>query len=182
MTEHFKAPEKIQLSDEEIANLSDAQFKTLVIKMLTELVESVQKPDEKMKAMLRETKENVQGTNSDGKETGTQINGVDHKEESNIQPEKNEETRIRKNEERLRNLQDILKRSNIRITGVPEGEEEEHEIESLFEQIMEENFPNLAKEIDFQEVQEAQRVPKKLDPRRNILRHIIITLKIRRES
>ena len=43
MTEHFKAPEKIQLSDEEIANLSDAQFKALVINMLTDLVESVEK-------------------------------------------------------------------------------------------------------------------------------------------
>ena len=101
MTEHFKAPGKIQLSDEEIANLSDAQFKTLVIKTLTELVESVQKVDEKMKPMLRETKENVQGTNSDEKETGTQINGVDQKEERNIQPEKNEETRIQKNGEIL---------------------------------------------------------------------------------
>ena len=49
-----------------------------------------------MKPMLRETKENVQRTNSDGKETGTQINGVDQKEERNIQPEKNEETRIQK--------------------------------------------------------------------------------------
>ena len=81
MTEHFKAPEKIQLSDEEIANLLDAQFKTLVIKTITELVEFVQKLDEKMKAMLRETKQNVQGTNSDAKETETQINGVDQKEE-----------------------------------------------------------------------------------------------------
>ena len=99
MTEHFKAPEKIQLSNEEIANLSDAQFKTLIIRVLTELVESVQKPDEKMKPMLRETKENVQGTNSEAKETGTQINSVDQKEETNIQPEKNEETRIQKNEE-----------------------------------------------------------------------------------
>ena len=62
-----------------------------------------------MKPMLRE---NVQGTNSDAKETGTQINSVDQKEERNIQPEKNEKTRIRKNEERLRNLQDILKRCN----------------------------------------------------------------------
>ena len=96
MTEHFKAPEKIQLSEEEIANLSDAQFKTLVIKMLTELAEFVWKVDEKMKAMPRETKENVQGTNSDEKETGTQINGVDQKEERNIQPENNEETRIQK--------------------------------------------------------------------------------------
>ena len=58
---------------------------------------------------------------------------------------------------------------------MPEGEEEEQEIENLSEKIMR-NFPNLAKEIDFQEVQEAQRVPKKLDPRRNTPRHIIITL------
>ena len=129
-----------------------------------------------MKPMPRETKENVQGTNSDVKETGTQINGVDQKEERNIQPAKNEETRIRKNEERLRNLQDILKHSNNRIIGVPEGEEEEQRIENLFEQIIKENFPDLAEEIDFQEVQEAQRVPKKLDPRRNTPRHIIITL------
>ena len=97
MKEQLKAPEKIQLSDEEIANLSDAQFKTLVIRKITELVEFGHKLDEKkMKAMLRETKENVQGTNSDGKETGTQINGVDQKEERNIQPEKNEETKIQK--------------------------------------------------------------------------------------
>ena len=59
---------------------------------------------------------------------------------------------------------------------MPEGEEEEQEIEDLFEQIMKENFPNLAKEIDFQEVQEAQRVPKNLDPRRITPRCIIITL------
>ena len=125
MKEQIKAPEKIQLSDEEIANLSDAQFKTLVMRKLTELVEFGWKLDEKMKAMLRETKENVQGTNSAGKETGTQINRVDQKEERNIQPEKNEETRIQKNEERLRNLQDIFKCSHNRRIGVPEGDEQE---------------------------------------------------------
>ena len=59
---------------------------------------------------------------------------------------------FKKNEEKLRNLQDILKRSNIQIIGVPEGEEEEQKIENLLEQIMKENFPYLAKEIDFQEV------------------------------
>ena len=85
MKEQIKAPEKIQLSNEEIANLSDAQFKTLVIRMLTELVEFGHKSDEKMKAMLRETKEHEQGTNSDGKETGTQINVVDQKEETSNQ-------------------------------------------------------------------------------------------------
>ena len=84
MKEQMKAPKKIQLSNEEIGNLSDAQFKTLVIRKLTELVEFGHKLDEKMKAMLSGTKENLQGTNSGGKETGTQINGVDQKEERNI--------------------------------------------------------------------------------------------------
>ena len=59
---------------------------------------------------------------------------------------------------------------------MPEGEEEEQKIKNLFEQIMKENFPNLAKEIDFWEVQEAQRVPKKLDPRKHTPTLIIITL------
>ena len=126
--------------------------------------------------MKSEIKENVQGVTSDGKETGTQINNLEQKKERNIQPEKNGETRIQKNEQRLRNLQDIFKRSNIRITGVPEGEKEQREIENLFENIMKENFPNLSKEIDFQEVQEAQRVAKKLKPMKHTTRHIIITL------
>ena len=59
MKEQNKAPEIIQLSTEQIANPSDAQFKTLVIKKLTELVEFGRKLDEKMKDMPRETKENV---------------------------------------------------------------------------------------------------------------------------
>ena len=101
---------------------------------------------------------------------------MEQKGEINIQLEQNEKTRIQKNEEGLRNLWVNFKRSNIRIIGMPEGEEKGQEVENLFEQIMKENFPNLVKEIDFQEVQEAQRVPKKLDPRRNTSRHIIITL------
>ena len=95
MKEQIKPP-KIELSNKEIANLSDAQFKTLVIRTLTDLVEFGHKFDEKMKVMLRETKENVQGTNSDGKKIWTQINNLEQKEEINIQPEQNEETRIKK--------------------------------------------------------------------------------------
>ena len=56
------------------------------------------------------------------------------KEDRNIQPEQNEETRIQKNEERLRNLQDIFKRFNIRITGVPEGEEENQELKTYLKE------------------------------------------------
>ena len=76
----------------------------------------------------------------------------------------------------LTNIWDNLKHSNIWLIGVPEGQVQEQEIENLFEQIMKENFPNLVKKIDFQEVQEAQRVPKKLDPKKNTPRHIIIKL------
>ena len=150
MNKEIKAPEK-ELSNEEIANLFDAEFKTLVIRILTEMIEYGCRIEEKVKAMKSEIKENVQGTNSDGKETGTQINHLEQKEEINIQTQQNEETRIQKNEERLGNLQDIFKHSNIRIIGVPEGEDEEQKSENLFEK-MKENFPNLTKETDFQEV------------------------------
>ena len=84
MNEQIKAAEKkIQLSAEEIANTSDAEFKTLVIRMLTEMAEYGCKIEEKVKAMKSEIKENVQGTNSEGKETGTEINGLEQKEEIN---------------------------------------------------------------------------------------------------
>ena len=111
-----------------------------------------------------------------GRKLGLKSTLWTRRKKENIQPEKNEETRIQKNEERLRNLQDIFKHSNIRIIGPPEGEEEEQKPENLCEQIMKENFRNMAKEIDLQEVQKAQRVPKKLDPRKHTPRHIIITL------
>ena len=83
MKEQIKAPEKIQLSEEEIANLWDAQFKTLVIRMLTELFEHGCKREEKVKAMKSEIKENVQGNNSYKKEARTQINSLEQKEEIN---------------------------------------------------------------------------------------------------
>ena len=171
MKEQIRTPEK-ELSDKEIDKLSDAEFKTLVIRMLTELIELGQK----MKDTQNEIKQNIQGTNSDRKEIRSQSNDLEQKEEISIQLEQNEETRIQKNEERLRNIWDNLKCSNIQIIGVPEEEEEEQVMENLFEQIMKENFPNLAKEIDFQKVQEAQRVPQKLDRKRNTPRHIIITI------
>ena len=92
MKEQIKTPEK-ELSDEEIDNLSDAEFKTLVIRMLTEMIEFSCKMKEEMKVIQSEIKENIQGTNSDRKETGTQINNLE-KEEINIQSEQNEKTRI----------------------------------------------------------------------------------------
>ena len=96
MKEQIKTPEK-QLSDKETDNLSDAEFKTLVIRMLMELIEFNCKMKEEMKATQIEIKENIQGTNSEGKEIRTQMNNLDQTEEINIQPEQNQERRIQEN-------------------------------------------------------------------------------------
>ena len=88
-------------------------------------------------------KENIQKANSERKEARIQIKDLEQKEEINIQLEWNEETRNQENEERLRNLWFNFKCSNIWIIGMAE-EEEEQEIENLFEQIMKEIFPYLA--------------------------------------
>ena len=84
---------------------------------------------EEMKATQSEIKQNIHGTNSEGKETRIQINNLEQKEEINVQLE-NEETRIQKNEERLRNFCGNFKCSNIQIIGV-QGEEEEQEFENI---------------------------------------------------
>ena len=84
MKKQIKTPEK-ELSNEETDNLSDAEFKTLVIRMLTKMAEDGQKMEERVKAMQSEVKRNVQGTNRDRKETRTQSNNLEQKEEINIQ-------------------------------------------------------------------------------------------------
>ena len=85
-----------ELSNEEIANLAEGEFKALVMKMLTELIEFGQKMKEQMKDTQNEIKQNIQGTNSDRKETRTQSNDLEQKKEINIQLDQNEETRIQK--------------------------------------------------------------------------------------
>ena len=89
------------ISNEEIGNLSVGEFKTLVIKKLTELIELGCKMKEQMKAIQSEIKQNIQGTNSDRKETRTQTNDLEQKGKINIQLGQNEETRIQKSEEIL---------------------------------------------------------------------------------
>ena len=132
MKEHNKTTEK-GLSKMEITNLSDTELKTLVIGRLRELTEYGNNIKEEMKATLSETKKNLQGTNKEGEEVGIQINDLEHKEEISIHPEQQEEIRIQKNEDSIRSLWDITKCTNIWVIGILEGEEEEQEIENLFE-------------------------------------------------
>ena len=78
-------------------------------------------------------------------------------------------------EDSLRDLWDNIKQTNIRIIGVPEEEEKKKGSEKIFEEIIVENFPNMRKEI-VNQVQEAQRVPYRINPRRNMPKYILIKL------
>ena len=101
MKEQDKTPE-VELNETDRANLSEAEFKTLVIRMLRELHKHSKKIKEQM-VTLNKIKISPQETNREGKEAGIQMNNLEHKKEINIQPEQKEETRIQKNEGRLRN-------------------------------------------------------------------------------
>ena len=111
-------------------------------------------------------------------EAENQINDFeanDRKQKATTQKRKNKKEKEPKHVDRIKSLWDNFKRSNIHITGVPEGEEKKQEIRNLFEKIMKENCPHLVKEIDVQ-VQEAQRVPNKMDAKRPTPRHIIMKM------
>ena len=150
--------------------------------MLTEIVKYGCKIEEKVKAMQSEIKKNTQGTNSDRKETGTQINNLEQKEDIYIQPEKNEETRIQKNEERLGNLWDNFKHSNIRIIGEPEGEEEDQDIENLFEKNNEGELPQSGEGNRLPGSPGSSEGPKEVGPKEAHTKVHYQRLKIRRKS
>ena len=172
--EQIKIPEK-RIKKMEINNLSDAEFKTLVIRMLKELSEdlsSIEKIQSEKKDTLIEIKNNLHGNNSRVDDAENQINDLEHKEAKNNQSEQ-EKKRIqkKKNEDSISSLWDNFRGPTfICIIVVPEGEKKDQEIGNLFEKIMKENYLNLVKEIDMQ-VQEAQRVPNKMDAKKPIPRH-----------
>ena len=126
----------------------------------------------------------IRDSNSTVDKANNQINDLEHKE-AKKQPIRTRRRKIiQKKEDSINSFWDNFKRSNICIIGVSEGEEKEQKIGNLFDKIMKENVPNLVKEVDIQ-VQETQRVPNKLDPKRTTLRHVIIKMpkvKIKRES
>ena len=92
-----------------------------------------------------------------------------------ITAEQNKEKRKKRNEDSLRDFWDNIKHPNIWIIGVPKEEEKKKGPEKIFEDIIVENFPNMGKEI-VNQVQEAQRVPYRINRRRNMPRHILIKL------
>ena len=130
---------------------------------------------EEVQDTITEIKNSLKAANSRIQEEEERISEVEDRLEEITDADQKREKRLKKNEESLRELWDNVKHTNICIIGVPEGEEREKETEKIFQEIIAENFPNMGKE-PLTQIQEAQRVPYKINPRRNTLRHILIKL------
>ena len=197
--EHEKCPPN-QTKEEEIGNLSEKEFRIMIMKMIQNLeskmelqinsletkiekmqemfnkdLEEIKKSQLKMNNAINEIKITLEGTMSRITETEDRISEVEDKMVEINEAERKKEKRIKRNEDNLRDLWDNVKRPNIRIIGVPEEEDKKKGHEKLLEEIIAENFPKMGKEIATQ-VQETQRVPNRINPRRNTPRHILIKL------
>ena len=127
-----------------------------------------------MNNAINEIKNTLEGTKSRITETEDRISEVEDKMVEINEAERKKEKRIKRNEDNHRDLWDNVKHPNIRIIGVPE-EDKKKGHEKILEEIIAENFPRMGKEIASQ-VQETQRVPNRINTRRNTPRHILIKL------
>ena len=127
-----------------------------------------------MNNTITELKTTLEGINSRITEPEERISDLEDRMVEFTTAEQTKEKRMKRNEDSLRDLWDNIKRNNIRIIGVP-GEERENGPEKIFEEIIVKNFPNMGKEIATQ-VQEAQTVPHRINPRRNTPTHTVIKL------
>ena len=171
MKEQDKNPEK-QLNEMEIRNLPQKEFRIMIVKMIQDLGKRMEAKTEKMQKMfnkdleelknkqtemnntITEMKNALEGINSRITEAEERISDLEDRMVEFTAAEQNKEKRMKRNEDSQRDLWD-MKRNNIRIIGVPEGEEREKGPEKIFQEIIVENFPNMGKEIATQ-VQEAQ--------------------------
>ena len=128
-----------------------------------------------MNKAINDIKNTLEGTNSRITEAEDRIGEVEDRMVEINELERKKEKWIKRNEDNLRDLQDNVKCYNIRIIGVPEEEDKKKDHEKVLEEIIVENFPKMGKEIITQ-VQETQRVPNRINPRRNTPRHILIKL------
>ena len=128
-----------------------------------------------MNNTINEIKNSLEGINSRITEAEEWASDLEDKIVETSATEQNKEKRMRRIEDSLRDLWDNIKHTNIRIIGVPEEEEKKKRTEKIFEEIRVENFPNMGKEI-VNQVQGAQRVPYRINPRRNMSRQILVKL------
>ena len=152
----------------------EAKIETMQ-EMFNKDLEELKNKQTEMNNTITETKNTLEGINSRITEAEERISDLEDRMVEFTATEQNREKRMKRNEDSLRDLWHNIKCNNVHIIWVPEGEEREKGPDKIFEEIIVENFPNMGKEIATQ-VQEAQRVPGRINPRRNTPRHIVIKL------
>ena len=141
--------------------------------MFNKDLEEIKESQYIMNNAINEIKNTLEGTMSRITETENRITELEDKMVEISEAERKKEKRIKRNEDNLRDLQDNIKRYNIQIIWVPEEEDKKKDHEKILEEIIVENFP---KQEIITQVQETQRVPNRINPRRNTPRHILIKL------
>uniref|UniRef100_A0A8C6AVB8 L1 transposable element RRM domain-containing protein n=1 Tax=Monodon monoceros TaxID=40151 RepID=A0A8C6AVB8_MONMO len=188
MKEQDKNPPDLT-NEEEIGSLPEKEFRIMIVKVTQNLGNRIDKMQEtfnkdleelKMKQAtmnntINEIQNTLDGINSRITEAEERISDLEDKIVEITTAEQNKEKRMKRTEESLRDLWDNIKRTNMQIIGVPEEEEKKKGTEKIFEETIVENFPNMGKEI-VNQVQEAQRVLYRINPRRNTPRHTFIKL------
>ena len=181
-----------QINEEEIGNLPEKEFRVMTVKMIQNLrhrmevwiekiqemfnkdLEELKNKQTEMNNTITEMQNTLEGINNRITEAEERISELEDRKVAIIAEEQNKEKRMKRIEDNLRDLWANTKRTNMRIIGVPE-EEKKKGSEKIFEDIIMENFPSVGKEIVTQ-VQEAQRVPYRINPRRNTPKHILLKL------
>ena len=151
------------------------QAKNKMQEMFNKDLEELKNKETEMNNTKTEMKNMLEGINERITVTEERISDLEDRMVEFNATEQNKEERMKRNDDSLRDLWDNIKGNSIHIIGVPEGEEREKGCKIIFEEIIVENFPNMGKEIATQ-LQEVQRVPYRINPRRNTLRHIVIKL------
>ena len=178
-----------QTNEEEIGSLPEKEFRILIVKMIQNLGNTMEKIQETfnkdleelkrkqtmMNNTINEIKNSLEGNKSRITEAEEWISDLEDKIVEITMAEQNKEKRMKRIEDSLRDLWDNIKRTNIRIIGITEEEEKKKGTEKIIEEIIVENFPTVGKEI-VNQVQEAQRVPYRINPRKSMPRHILIKL------
>ena len=179
MSGQDKTPEK--LNEVEIGNLPEKKFRITIVKVIRDLRKNNGEDGRNVYQSPRRTEEQtemnntLEEINSRITEAEEQINDLEDRTVEITAMQQSIEKRMKRNEDSLRDIWDNIKHPNFCIIGVPEGGERERP-DKIFEEIIVENFSNVGKEI-FKQVQEAERVPGRINSRRNTLRHTVIKLK-----
>ena len=189
-----------QTWEEEIGNLPDKEFRIMIVKMIQNLenkmelqknsletriekmrekfnkdLEEIKKSRYIMDNAINDIKNTLEETNSRITEAEDRISEVEDRMVEINESERIKEKRIKRNEDNLRDLWDNVKGPNIQIIGVPEEEDKKKDHEKILEEIIDENFPKMGREIITQ-VQDTQRAPNRINPRQNTSRHILVKL------